>query len=142
SIVGGITRSINVWVDADRLTAYRIPVTEVRDAVVRQNSDVPGGNVDNGRRELTLRTMGKVMDPTAFNDLVIKTIGGAPVRIRDIGHAEDGTKEQRSLARLTDMTSAGDDMKKRMQAPSVPSVTIEVRRQSGANTMAVIEDVK
>jgi HAE1 family hydrophobic/amphiphilic exporter-1 len=142
SIVGGITRSINVWVDADRLAAYGIPVTDVRDAVVRQNTDVPGGNVDSGRRELTLRTMGKVMDPNAFNDLVIKTIGGAPVRIRDIGYCEDGTKEQRSLARLTDLTPAEGDMQKRMQAPSVPSVTIEVRRQSGANTMAVIEDVK
>src|SRR5262245_39494549 len=142
TIVGGITRSINVWADADRLTAYRIPITDVRDAVVRQNADVPGGNVDNGRRELTLRTMGRVVDPSSFNDLVIKTIGGSPVRVRDIGYAEDGTKEQRSLSRLTDLTAATDDPKKRAQAPSIPSVTIEVRRQAGANTMAVIEDVK
>jgi len=142
TIVGGITRSINVWADADRLTAYRIPITDVRDAVVRQNTDVPGGNVDNGRRELTLRTMGRVVDPSSFNDLVIKTIGGSPVRVRDIGYAEDGTKEQRSLSRLTDLTAATDDPKKRAQTPSIPSVTIEVRRQAGANTMAVIEDVK
>src|SRR5262249_19499302 len=142
SVIGGITRSINVWVDADRLAAYGIPITDVRDAVVRQNADVPGGNVDNGRRELTLRTMGRVVDPASFNDLVIKTVGGAPVRVRDIGYSEDGTKEQRSLSRLTDLTAAGDDLQKRAQTPSVPSVTIEVRRQTGANTMAVIEDVK
>ena len=142
SIIGGITRSINVWVDADRLSAYGIPITDVRNAVVRQNTDVPGGNVDNGRRELTLRTMGRVVEPSSFSDLVIKTIGGSPVRVRDIGYAEDGTKEQRSLSRLTDLTSAPDDPKKRAETPSVPSVTIEVRRQAGANTMAVIEDVK
>ncbi len=142
SIIGGITRSINVWVDADRLSAYGIPITDVRAAVVRQNTDVPGGNVDNGRRELTLRTMGRVVDPRSFNDLVIKTIGGSPIRVRDIGSAEDGTKEQRTIARLTDLTQAGDDPKKRVEIPSIPSVTIEVRRQSGANTMAVIEDVK
>jgi HAE1 family hydrophobic/amphiphilic exporter-1 len=142
SISGGITRSINIWVDADRLSAYGIPITEVRDAVVRQNADVPGGNVDNGRRELSLRTMGRVVDPGLFNDLVIKTIGGAPVRVRDIGYAEDGTKEQRSISRLTDLTTAGGDPQKRAQTPGVPSVTIEVRRQTGANTMAVIEDVK
>src|SRR5215813_1584932 len=142
SIIGGITRSINVWVDADRLAAYGIPITDVRAAVVRQNADVPGGNVDNGRRELALRTMGRVVDPASFNDLVIKTIGGAPVRVRDIGYAEDGTKEQRSISRLTDLTAVGDDLQKRAQVPGIPSVTVEVRRQTGANTMAVIEDVK
>ncbi|MBO0725164.1 MAG: efflux RND transporter permease subunit [Blastocatellia bacterium] len=142
TIAGGITRSINVWVDADRLAAYGIPITDVRAAVVRQNADVPGGNVDNGRRELSLRTMGRVVDPGLFNDLVIKTIGGAPVRVRDIGYAEDGTKEQRSISRLTDLTAAGDDLQKRAETPGVPSVTVEVRRQTGANTMAVIEDVK
>src|SRR5499427_1591821 len=142
SIVGGITRSINVWVDADRLAAYGIPITDVRAAVVRQNADVPGGNVDNGRRELSLRTMGRVVDPGLFNDLVIRTVGGAPVRVRDIGYAEDGTKEQRSISRLTDLTAAGEDLQKRAQTPGVPSVTVEVRRQTGANTMAVIEDVK
>ncbi len=139
---GGAIRSVNIWADADRLAAYRIPITQVRNAVVRQNSDVPGGNVDAGRRELTLRTMGRVVDPADFNDLVVTTIGGSPVRVRDIGYAEDGTKEQRSLSRLTDLTSAGDDPKARAQVPSIPSVTIEVRRQTGANTMAVIEDVK
>src|SRR5882672_10487962 len=142
TIAGGITRSINVWVDADRLAAYGIPITDVRAAVVRQNADIPGGNVDNGRRELSLRTMGRVVDHSLFNDLVIKTIGGAPVRVRDIGYAEDGTKEQRSISRLTDLGAAGDDPRKRAQIPGVPSVTVEVRRQTGANTMAVIEDVK
>ena len=125
-IVGGLMRSVNIWVDADRLSAYRIPITQVRQAIVRQNADVPGGNVDAGRREVTLRTMGRVISPAGFNDLVVSNIGGAQVRIRDLGEAEDGTKEQRSLSRLN----------------GVPAVTVEVRRQSGANTMAVIEDVK
>lgn len=142
SISGGITRSINVWVDADRLAAYGIPITDVRNAVVRQNADVPGGNVDTGRRELTLRTMGRVVDPASFDDLVIKSIGGSPVRVRDIGYAEDGTKEQRSISRLTDLNATGDDSKRRSETPSIPAVTLEVRRQTGANTMAVIEDVK
>ena len=142
SVQGGTTRSINIWADADRLSAYRIPITRVREAIVRQNSDVPGGNVDAGRRELTLRTMGRVIDPTDFNDLVVATIDNSPVRIRDIGYAEDGTKESRSASRLTDLTTVGDDPKARAEVKAVPSVTLEVRRQTGANTMAVIEDVK
>jgi HAE1 family hydrophobic/amphiphilic exporter-1 len=58
SIVGGLERAINVWIDANRLAAYRLPITAVRDALVRQNIDVPGGNVTAGAREQTLRTMG------------------------------------------------------------------------------------
>jgi HAE1 family hydrophobic/amphiphilic exporter-1 len=125
-LVGGVERAISVWVDADRLAAYQIPITAVREAIVRQNADLPGGNVTEGPHEAALRTMGRVLDPKAFDDLVIATIGGVPVRVRDIGRAEDGTKEQRSIARLD----------------GVPTVTLEVRRQSGANTIAVIEAAK
>ncbi|HJR07825.1 MAG TPA: efflux RND transporter permease subunit [Pyrinomonadaceae bacterium] len=126
SVVGGLERAINVQVDAERLAAYRLSISQVRQALARQNADVPGGNVDTGRRELTLRTLGRFAAPRDFNELVIANVGGAPVRLLDIGRVEDGTKEQRSFARLN----------------GTPTVTLEVRRQSGANTMAVIENVK
>jgi len=125
-IVGGVERAISVSVDADRLAAYRLPITAIRDALRAQNADVPGGNVDSGAREMPLRTMGRIDDPAAFENLVIATVDGAPVRIRDVGTAVDGTKEIRSFARLD----------------GKPTVTLEVRRQSGANTVAVIEGVK
>jgi hydrophobic/amphiphilic exporter-1 (mainly G- bacteria), HAE1 family len=125
-LVGGLQRAINIWIDADRIAAYQIPITAVRDAIQRQNADIPGGNVTGGAREEVLRTMGRIVDPQAFNDLVVTTLNGAPIRIRDIGSAEDGTKEQRSLARLN----------------GVPTVQLQIRRQSGANTVAVIEAVK
>jgi len=123
--VGGLERAINVWVDADRLAAYQLPITAVRDAVERQNANIPGGMSLRSARA-TLRTMGRLTDARAFNDLVITTRNGSPIRVRDIGWAEDGTKEQRSLARLNGQ----------------PNVTVEVIRQSGANTVAVIEGVK
>jgi hydrophobic/amphiphilic exporter-1 (mainly G- bacteria), HAE1 family len=126
SVYGGLKRAINVWIDADRLAAYKIPITQVRQALVRQNADIPGGNVDAGRRELGLRTMGKIVDPQEFNDLIVANINGFPVRVRDIGRAEDGSKEERTVARLN----------------GVPSVTLGVVRQSGSNTVAVIDDVK
>jgi hydrophobic/amphiphilic exporter-1 (mainly G- bacteria), HAE1 family len=125
-IQGGLERAINVWVDPERLAAYQIPITDVRDALVRQNTDVPGGNVTGSQREMTLRTMGKLTEARDFDNLVVKTVNAQPVRIRDLGYAEDGTKEQRSVARLN----------------GVPTVTLEVRRQSGANTVEVIEGVK
>jgi HAE1 family hydrophobic/amphiphilic exporter-1 len=125
-IDGGLERAINVWIDADRLAAYQIPITRVQDALQRQNADLPGGNVTGAEREEVLRTMGRIEDPQAFNQLVIATINGSPIRVQDIGWAEDGTKEQRSVSRLN----------------GVPAVTLEVRRQSGANSVAVIEACK
>ena len=53
-IVGGLLRAVNVWIDAERLAAYQIPINAVRDALVRQNADVPGGNVTGDRTEATL----------------------------------------------------------------------------------------
>ena len=125
-LVGGLLRSVNIWVDADRMSAYQIPITSVRDALARQNADLPGGNVTAGLNEASLRTMGRFVDPKGFNDLVVATLNGVPVRVRDIGYAEDGTKEQRSAARLN----------------GAPTVILEVRRQSGENTVAVIEGIR
>jgi len=125
-LVGGLERAINVWIDADRLAAYRLPITAVRDAIRRQNSGLPGGNVTGPAREHSLRTMGRLPDAQAFNDLVVATVGGGPVRVSDLGRAEDGTKEQRSIARLN----------------GARAVILEVRRQSGANTVATIDAIK
>jgi HAE1 family hydrophobic/amphiphilic exporter-1 len=125
-VVGGLQRAINVWIDAERLAAYQIPITAIREALQRQNTDIPGGNVDTGREELVLRTLGRYTNPRDFDDLVIANVNGAPVRLKDVGHVEDGTKEQRSLARLN----------------GVPTVTLDIRRQSGANTIEVINGIK
>src|SRR5215217_4953966 len=125
-IVGGLERSMNVWVDADKLVSYGLPITAVRDAVQNQNAEVPGGNVTGSVQERSLRTAGRLTDEREFNDLVLTVKNGQPVRVRDVGRAEDGTKEPRSLASLN----------------GEPAVVLEVRRQSGANTVAVIEGVK
>ncbi len=125
-VVGGLQRAINIWIDSERLAAYKIPITAVRNALVRQNADVPGGNVETGKRELVLRTLGRFTEPRQMEDLVVANINGSPVKIRDIGRVEDGTKEQRSVAHLN----------------GVPTVTLEIRRQSSANTVQVIHNVK
>ncbi|HKU77784.1 MAG TPA: efflux RND transporter permease subunit [Pyrinomonadaceae bacterium] len=125
-VVGGLDRAINVWIDAERLAAYQISISQIRQALERQNADVPGGNVTTGKEELTLRTLGRFTDPRQFDDLVIANVNGSPVKLRDVGRVEDGTKEQRSLSRLN----------------GVPTVSLEIRRQSGANTVEVINGLK
>lgn len=126
SIVGGLERTVNVDIDAERLAALGIPITSVRDAIQQQNADVPGGNVTNDQREQVLRTMGRLKTADDFNDIVITRINGTPIFIRDVGAASDGTREQRTSSRLN-----GQD-----------AVSIEIRRQSGANTVEVINGVK
>jgi hydrophobic/amphiphilic exporter-1 (mainly G- bacteria), HAE1 family len=125
-VIGGQERAIKVWLSADKLSAFGIPITAVRDAIAQQNANLPGGNVTTETHEETLRTMGRVVDPREFGKLVVANIRGAPVRLSDLGYTEDGTYEQRSLARLN----------------GVPTVVLEVRRQSGANTIATIESAK
>ena len=125
-LVGGQERAIKIWVDADRLHAYGLPITAVHAAIVQQNANIPAGNVTSGQEERTLRTLGRFENAAAFDALVVGSKDGRPVRVRDIGYAEDGTFEQRSLARLN----------------GKPTVVLEIIRQSGANTVAVIDAAK
>jgi HAE1 family hydrophobic/amphiphilic exporter-1 len=125
-LVGEQRRAIKIWIDADRLLAYGLPITAVRSAIVQQNANIPAGNVTRGNQERTLRTLGRFEDAAAFDALVVGSKDGRPIRVRDIGYAEDGTFEQRSLARLN----------------GSPTVVLELVRQSGANTVAVIDAAK
>ncbi len=125
-LVGAAERAINVWVDAKRLEAFNLPIAAVAEALRRQNVEVPGGNVTSSENESVLRTMGQVADPRDFALLVVATIDGRPIHLGDLARVEDGTKEVRSLSRLN----------------GEPCVTLEVRRQSGANTVEVIDGVK
>ena len=125
-IIGGLKRTMNIWLDADRLAAYKLPVATVRDGIERQNVNVSGGNVTGTEREQLLRTVGRLSEEREFNDIIITRLNGVPIHVRDIGRAEDGTEEQRSKSRLD----------------GVPTVTLEIKRQSGANTVAVIAGIK
>ncbi|MBL0922337.1 MAG: efflux RND transporter permease subunit [Phycisphaerales bacterium] len=125
-LTGGLRRTMNVWIDADRLDAYGLSITQVRNALASQNADIPGGNVTAADRELALRIAGRFTGADGFNDLILTTVNGAPIRVRDVGRAEDGAAEQRTIARLNGQ----------------PTVVLEVVRQSDANTVAVVEGVK
>ena len=125
-IVGGREREIHIWVDPDKMRAFNVPVAEVAAAIRLQNMEVPGGRVDEGARELTVRTMGRIQNPADFNNIVVATRGNYSVKLSDIGYAEDGAEEQRTSARLN----------------GEPAVTLVVSKQSGQNTVAVADEVK
>jgi HAE1 family hydrophobic/amphiphilic exporter-1 len=125
-IEGAVERAIQVNVNADKLAAYRLSIMQVHDAIVAQNAEVPGGRVDAGFRELSLRTLGRMPDSRDFNNLVVSTVDNVPVRIRDLGDAVDYTKERRTMARFD----------------GEPAVVLLIQRQSGINTVEVIDAVK
>lgn len=126
AIVGGRQREIAIWVDPDKMRAFNVTASDVATAVRMQNMELPGGRVEEARRELTVRTMGRIPDPSEFNDLVVASRGPYPVKLSDIGYVEDGAEEQRTKAHLNGQ----------------PAVTLVVSKQSGQNTVAVADAVK
>jgi hydrophobic/amphiphilic exporter-1 (mainly G- bacteria), HAE1 family len=126
AIVGEAVRTINIFADADKLAALRLPITAVRDAIVRENSEVPGGYLTEAQRESSLRTLGRLENAQEFADVLIASPDDNPVYVRDVARVEDGVAEQRSVARLN----------------GKPAVSLQIRRQSGANSVEVIEAVK
>src|SRR6185503_16525368 len=126
NIVGGRTRAVQIAADVDRLRARGLTIEDVRQALKQQNLELPEGRVDQGSRELTVRTLGRMAAVANFSDLIVGNPGGQPIYLRDVATITDGVEEPRSLARLN-----GEN-----------SVSVVVRKQSGVNTVAVIDRVK
>lgn len=126
TLVGGQRRAVNVYIDTDKLAAYLLSADDVRQALIRQNLELPGGRVDQGSQEMVLRTMGRLEKSSDFLDLIVANRNDQPIRIRDIGRVEDGVEEPRGLSRLD-----GEN-----------AVSLIVQKQSGLNTVEVVHAVK
>jgi len=125
-MIGGRDREIQVWVDPDKMRSYNVTTSDVTNAVRSQNLEFPGGRVDEGATEKTVRTLGRLTKPEQFNNIVVADRGGYGVKIKDLGYVEDGVEETRTEARLN----------------GAPAVTLVVYKQSGTNTVATAETVK
>jgi len=126
SLGGGRAREIHVVVDLEKLNAYRLSITDVRDAVVAENIEIPGGTIEQGKSEVLLRTLGRIDATDQFNNIVVATVNGTPVKVSDVGYAEDATERPVSAVWLN----------------GAPAVQLDVRRATGENTIEVIEGVK
>src|SRR5215203_224903 len=126
SIIGGQERQINVWIDPDKMRSYNVTAAEVSNALKIQNVEFPSGRLDEGQKETSVRTVGKIRKPSEFNEVVVATRGTYQVKVKDLGYTEDGAEEVRSEARLN----------------GKPAVTLVVAKQSGQNTVAVAHEIK
>lgn len=119
-------RQVRVWLDAKKLRAYQITAREVLTALQRENAELPGGRIESDTKEYSIKVKGEFLKPQEFNDLIIGYSRGAAVRLRDVGRADDGMEEKRSIARFN----------------GVPAVGMGIQKQSGTNTVEVIDRIK
>ena len=125
-VVGGRQRQVNVWLDSERLLAQTLTVNDVARALQAQNSDVPGGRIEQGAQSVTLRTRGRIESPAEFGEVVVREVDGHPVLVRDVARIEDGMADAGTLASVN----------------GVPTVLLQIRKQSGMNTVAIVNGVK
>jgi HAE1 family hydrophobic/amphiphilic exporter-1 len=126
TVVGGRQRQINITLDPARLQAQNLTVTDVARALQSQNAEVPGGRVEAGPQAMTLRTRGRVQNVQEFGDVVIREQGGHPILLRDVATIEDGMANADTRASVS----------------GKPTVLLNIRRQSGYNTVAMVEAVR
>ena len=128
TIVGGRLREIRIWLNADKMRAFGVTADDVVRAVRSEHAEVPGGRLEigGGAREFGAKTVSEAKTPQEFADLVVAyRESGAPTRIGDVARVEDGLEDERSYAQFNGR----------------PGVSLEVRRQSGRNTLEVAEAV-
>ncbi len=126
TLVGDRKREIQILVNPDKLSASNLSIQQVREALQRQNVEIPGGRLTAGANEEGLRTLGRIESVAAFNDLIVADFKGSPVRVRDVALVSDAEEEPRTLSRLN----------------SANAVSMLIRKQSGTNTVAVVDRVK
>ncbi|PQA86651.1 AcrB/AcrD/AcrF family protein [Marinicaulis flavus] len=128
TIVGGRLREIRIWLDADKMRAFGVTAEDIVRAVRSEHAEVPGGRLETGggAREFGTKTVSEAATPREFEDLVVAfRDSGAPTRIGDVARVEDGLEDERSYAEFN----------------ARPGVSLDVRRQSGRNTLEVAEAV-
>ena len=127
TVSGGVARELHVVVDVEKLNAHGLSIDQVRDAIQSENVEIPGGMLEQGNWQVGLRTLGRIDASDQFKNIIVKTVNGAPIRISDIGYAEDTTERQTSALFMSD---------------GKPAIQLDIRRASGENTIKVSEAVK
>jgi hydrophobe/amphiphile efflux-1 (HAE1) family protein len=125
-LLGGRKRQINVWIDPVKLRALGLTAADVSRTIGTQNANLPAGDVKEGAQQLTLRVRGQVAQPAELAELVIRETDGHVIRVSDVARVEDGQEEGETLA-----ISNGE-----------PAVVLSIRKQSDANTVAVVNALR
>lgn len=126
SIFGERKYAMRVWLDTDRLASYRLTSQDVEDAIRRSNLELPAGRIESQQREFSVTSQTDLVRPAQFNEIVIKTVNGFPVKLRDVARVEEGPANERTAVRLNGR----------------PVVAVGVIRQATANPLDLSKGVR
>ncbi|MDB6071943.1 MAG: nolG [Verrucomicrobiales bacterium] len=126
TLLGARKRQINLWLDPVRLKAFDLTALDAQLALKQQNVQIPSGNVKSSGFESGLRVLGKALSVDDIGQLIVREKNGGLVRLGDVARVEDGAEELQTVARRNGQ----------------PTVTLSIRKQSGENTIAVVDAVK
>ena len=107
AIYGERKFSMRIWVDTDKLAAYRLTIQDVEDALRRSNLEVPAGRIESKLREFNVTAATDLQRPQEFAQVVIRTVNGLPVRIADVARVQQGPVDERSSVRLNGRDAVG-----------------------------------
>ncbi|MBL8741636.1 MAG: efflux RND transporter permease subunit, partial [Myxococcales bacterium] len=126
TLVGGRERQINVWVDPDKIKKLSLSPLDVERALRLQNVELPSGRIEQGALVLTVRTLGRVKNVDELRDLTIVSRDNYIIKLGDVATVEDGKAEPVSVGYMR----------------GKPAVLLNIRKQSGKNTVEVVKNVK
>lgn len=126
-IIGGSRRRmVRIWADARKMEAYRLSADDLIAALQREHIEVPGGRIESHAIEFNVRTVGEAPTVEDLNRLIVKYERGSPLFLGQVAYVEDGLADRRTVARLN----------------GLPAVGLGIRKQRGANTVAVADGIK
>jgi multidrug efflux pump len=125
SIWGEKRYAMRIWLDPAKLAGYGMTPVDVRNAILRENVELPAGSIEGNTTELTIRTLGLMTTPAEFNNLILKQSGDQLIRVRDIGRAELGPEDLRGIMKMN----------------GIPMVATVIIPQPGANHIDIVDDV-
>ncbi|MGF7138672.1 efflux RND transporter permease subunit [Roseimarinus sediminis] len=117
--------AMRIWLDPAKLAGYQLTPLDVRNAIVRENVELPAGSIEGTNTELTIRALGLMTTPQEFNSLILKQTGDQIVRVSDIGRAELGPEDLRGIAKMN----------------GIPMIALAIVPQPGANHIEIVDEV-
>lgn len=123
-IWGSKRYSMRLWMEPAKLSAYQLTPGDVRAALLRENVELPSGRIEGNNTELTVRTVGLLQTPEEFNNLIILQRGNSIIRFRDVGYAELGAENERTV----------------LKRDGIPMVGVVLIPQPGANNIAIADE--
>ena len=116
--------AMRLWLDPAKLAAFQLSPVDVRNALNRENVELPSGRIEGDDTELSIRTIGRLQTEAEFENLIVKEINGNIVRVKDLGYAQLGAENERTI----------------LKRDGIPMVGVVLISQAGANNVAIADE--